>query len=97
MEVAAAAGVREVLIDVDVGMPRCGCRPEEAGPLAELARSQGLSVRGVMGYEGHLMAEPTDRAAKVAAAMSTSSPPTPRSAATWSRAAAPERGTATST
>ena len=71
IEVAAAAGVREVLIDVDVGMPRCGCRPEQAGRLAELARSAGLGVRGVMGYEGHLMAEPTDRAAKVAAAMAT--------------------------
>src|SRR5262245_12588088 len=30
IDVAARAGVREVLIDVDVGMPRCGCRPDEA-------------------------------------------------------------------
>jgi D-serine deaminase-like pyridoxal phosphate-dependent protein len=52
---AAAAGLREVLVDVDVGLPRCGCRPEEAGPLADLARAHGLVVRGVMGYEGHLM------------------------------------------
>lgn len=69
--VAAKAGVREVLIDVDVGMPRCGCRPHEAPRLAELARTQGLEVRGVMGYEGHLMAEPVDRAEKVEAAMAT--------------------------
>ncbi|MCU1355087.1 MAG: metal-activated pyridoxal enzyme [Acidimicrobiales bacterium] len=69
IEVAARAGVAEVLIDVNVGMPRCGCAPEDAGRLAELARSRGLGVRGVMGYEGHLMAEPVDRAAKVEAAM----------------------------
>jgi D-serine deaminase-like pyridoxal phosphate-dependent protein len=50
---ARAAGVREVLIDVNVGLPRCGCPPEEAGALADLARRQGLEVRGVMGYEGH--------------------------------------------
>ncbi|HEX6488785.1 MAG TPA: alanine racemase [Candidatus Dormibacteraeota bacterium] len=53
---AAAAGpVREVLVDVDVGVPRCGCPPEDAGRLAELARGAGLEVRGVMGYEGHAM------------------------------------------
>jgi len=52
---AARGGVREVLIDVDVGLPRCGCRPEEAGALADLARKQGLSVRGVMCYEGHVV------------------------------------------
>jgi D-serine deaminase-like pyridoxal phosphate-dependent protein len=28
--------------------------------LADLARSKGLEVRGVMGYEGHLMREPED-------------------------------------
>jgi D-threonine aldolase len=52
---AAAGGVSEVLIDVNVGLPRCGCAPEQAGRLAERARARGLSVRGVMGYEGHLM------------------------------------------
>lgn len=52
---AANGGVREVLIDVNVGMPRCGCPPEEAGRLADLARSVGLEVRGVMGYEGHVV------------------------------------------
>jgi D-serine deaminase-like pyridoxal phosphate-dependent protein len=55
---AAAGGVREVLIDVNVGLPRCGCAPEDAGRLADLARSKGLEVRGVMGYEGHLMVVP---------------------------------------
>jgi D-serine deaminase-like pyridoxal phosphate-dependent protein len=58
--VAAAAdgGVGEVVIDVNVGLPRCGCAPGDAGRLADLARSRGLEVRGVMGYEGHAMAIP---------------------------------------
>jgi len=55
VDAAAAGGVREVVVDVNVGLPRCGCAPAEAGALAERARSIGLSVRGVMGYEGHLM------------------------------------------
>jgi D-serine deaminase-like pyridoxal phosphate-dependent protein len=52
---AARAGVPEVMIDVNVGLPRCGCAPEEAGRLADRARSAGLIVRGVMGYEGHIV------------------------------------------
>jgi D-serine deaminase-like pyridoxal phosphate-dependent protein len=40
---------------VNVGLPRCGCAPEDAGRLAEQARSRGLEVRGVMGYEGHVV------------------------------------------
>jgi D-threonine aldolase len=55
VEAAVAGGVREVLVDVNVGLPRCGCAVEDAGRLADLARSRGLDVRGVMGYEGHLM------------------------------------------
>lgn len=51
---AAAGGVREVLVDVNVGMPRCGIPPERAGEIARAARAAGLTVRGVMGYEGHL-------------------------------------------
>jgi len=50
---AVRGGIREVLIDVNVGLPRCGCAPADAGRLADLARSRGLEVRGVMGYEGH--------------------------------------------
>ena len=50
---AAAGGVVDVLIDVNVGLPRCGCDPGEAAALAQEARSLGLEVRGVMGYEGH--------------------------------------------
>ena len=55
VERAAAAGLRNVLIDVNVGLPRCGIVPGDAGRLADRARSAGLEVRGVMGYEGHLM------------------------------------------
>lgn len=61
IDAAARGGVPEVLIDVNVGLPRCGCEPEEAGRLADLARSKGLQVRGVMGYEGHVVGLP-DRA-----------------------------------
>jgi D-serine deaminase-like pyridoxal phosphate-dependent protein len=52
---AVDGGVREVVVDVNVGLPRCGCAVDDAGRLADLARSLGLEVRGVMGYEGHLM------------------------------------------
>jgi D-serine deaminase-like pyridoxal phosphate-dependent protein len=55
IEAAVAGGVREVVIDVMVGLRRCGCAPEAAGELAKLARSRGLAVRGVMGYEGHIV------------------------------------------
>ncbi len=62
---AARAGVPEVLVDVNVGLPRCGCRPEDAGRLADRARAAGLTVRGVMGYEGHIVGL-EDRATRVA-------------------------------
>lgn len=52
---AVSAGVPEVMIDVNVGLPRCGCAPEDAGKLAGMARARGLEVRGVMGYEGHVV------------------------------------------
>ncbi len=63
---AVTGGVREVLIDVNVGLPRCGVAPDRAGALADLCRSFGLDVRGVMGYEGHLMLldDPADRLAQ---------------------------------
>jgi D-threonine aldolase len=61
---AAAGGVPEVVIDVNVGLPRCGCDPADAGRLAEMARARGLDVRGVMGYEGHIVGLP-ERAKRV--------------------------------
>ncbi len=67
---AAAGGIGEVLIDVNVGLMRCGCDPADAGRLADAARSAGLEVRGVMGYEGHLMmAGPEVKSAGVRASM----------------------------
>ena len=65
IEAAAAGGVAEVVIDVCVGLPRCGCDPDDAGRLAGLARDRGLVVRGVMGYEGHVVGL-EDRAERVA-------------------------------
>jgi len=61
IDAAAKAGLKYVLVDVNVGLRRCGCKPSDAGHLADRARAKGLVVRGVMGYEGHLMAMP-DRA-----------------------------------
>lgn len=68
---AADAGIRSCLVDVNVGLPRCGVLPERAGALADRARTAGLQVRGVMGYEGHLMmvADRDERAAAVAGSM----------------------------
>lgn len=67
---AVAGGVREVLVDVNVGMPRCGCSADDAGRIADDARAAGLEVRGVMGYEGHLMmAAAEDKAAAVEESM----------------------------
>ncbi|MCU0261403.1 MAG: alanine racemase, partial [Ilumatobacteraceae bacterium] len=63
VDAAADAGITRCLIDVNVGLPRCGVAPAGAGALADHARSRGLEVRGVMGYEGHLMMV-TDRAAQ---------------------------------
>jgi len=49
-----------VLIDLDVGMERCGVRSkEEALRLAQHAsKLRGLRLEGMMGYEGHCMLEP---------------------------------------
>jgi D-serine deaminase-like pyridoxal phosphate-dependent protein len=54
---AAAAGVSiGVVVDVNVGQGRCGVAVgEEAVALAKrAAATDGLTLRGVMGYEGHL-------------------------------------------
>lgn len=65
VDAAAANGIREVLIDVNVYMPRCGCLPADAPRLADRARAAGIEVRGVMGYEGHAVLV-TDRAERQA-------------------------------
>jgi len=51
---AVAGGVREVLVDVDVGMPRCGCDPADAGRLADEARAAGLLI-GKGGLYGNVL------------------------------------------
>ncbi len=53
---AVAGGVREVLIDVCVGLPRCGCPPDDAGRLADQARA-----RRSRGPRGHGLRGPRRR------------------------------------
>lgn len=68
---AAAAAVEiGVLIDVDVGLHRCGVgAPAEALALAALIeRSPGLRLAGLMGYEGRLRASVPAREARIAGA-----------------------------
>jgi D-serine deaminase-like pyridoxal phosphate-dependent protein len=44
-----------VLVDIDVGMHRCGVEPKNAAKLADLvSRQRGLVFKGVMGYDGHV-------------------------------------------
>jgi D-serine deaminase-like pyridoxal phosphate-dependent protein len=53
VDAAARNGIGEVLVDVNVGIPRCGVPADGAGAIADYARRRGLVVRGTMGYEGH--------------------------------------------
>ena len=73
---------------------RLRARPTPAR-LADLARSAGLEVRGVMGYEGHLMlladADQRRTADRGRAWPAAESRRTPTSAARWSPPAAPAR------
>src|SRR6185369_10831340 len=46
----------DVLVDVNIGLPRCGVSPDAARALADAVVARGLRLRGVMGYEGHAMA-----------------------------------------
>ncbi len=76
-DVAAAAQATGasvgVLIDVGVGLPRCGIAPGE--PALALAKradaTSGIVLRGVMGYEGHVVGieDRDEREAKAAKAM----------------------------
>jgi len=43
----------EVVVEVDSGQHRTGCRPEEAGQVALAASRSGLTVRGVFSFPGH--------------------------------------------
>jgi D-serine deaminase-like pyridoxal phosphate-dependent protein len=71
-EISGAAGAARVtigaLVEVDIGMGRCGVAPGE--PALALARrihgSSGLRFLGLQGYDGHLqlLADPAERRAK---------------------------------
>ena len=58
-----------VIVDVNVGMPRCGVMPGE--PVADLAKrisdTANVRLRGAMGYEGHVVGIP-DREKRAPAA-----------------------------
>jgi D-serine deaminase-like pyridoxal phosphate-dependent protein len=56
----AAGSSAGVLVDLDVGMARCGARsPEQARELARLVHAApALELRGIQAYEGHCMLEP---------------------------------------
>ena len=62
-----------VLVEVDVGMHRCGVEPGGAAlRLAqEVAECSGLHLAGLMGYEGHLVQirDPQERESKVLEAL----------------------------
>jgi len=71
---ACQAGVTiGVLVEVDVGMHRCGVQPGE--PALSLARqaveAQGLRFHGLMGYEGHavMIDDASDRREKAVASL----------------------------
>jgi D-serine deaminase-like pyridoxal phosphate-dependent protein len=71
---ATAAGVTlGVLVEVNVGMDRCGVEPgEPALALSRIVReTKGLQYRGLMGYEGHTVMIPAraDREAACLRAM----------------------------
>ena len=73
-EAAAAAGIQlRVLVEVDIGMHRCGVAPGQ--PALDLARlvaaSPGLSFEGLQGYEGHSvdLRDEAERTGKTRAAL----------------------------
>lgn len=47
-----------VVIDLNLGLNRCGVSVDESLELARAAFREGLRVRGLMGYEGHLQRLP---------------------------------------
>ena len=75
--VAAAArhagATVSVLVDLNVGQTRCGVEPGNAAVTLgrQAASAEGVALRGVMGYEGHLVSLPdrADREARTRLAM----------------------------
>jgi D-serine deaminase-like pyridoxal phosphate-dependent protein len=73
-EAATAAGVQiGVVVDVDLGMKRCGVPSTDAAiALARrVSETPGLRFDGVMGYEGHtlMIADPEDKRSAIAEAI----------------------------
>ncbi len=72
-ELAANPGTRlGAIVEVDVGMHRCGTdSPEETVALARAIDASRIEYRGMMGYEGHAVLNPdaSERKTKAAAAM----------------------------
>jgi 3-hydroxy-D-aspartate aldolase len=64
---ARADAQLEVLIELDVGMGRCGVRTQEDALIVagRVAEKENLRFRGMQGYEGHCMLEP-DREVRLA-------------------------------
>ena len=55
-QAAAADATVDVLVDVDVNLHRCGVAPDDAAALCLRAiELDGVRLRGLMGYEGHVM------------------------------------------
>ena len=70
---AQAGSTVGVLIEVDTGMGRCGLPPDPPQVVAlarQLAHTEGLRFRGLMGYEGHtvMIENPAEQRAKTEAA-----------------------------
>lgn len=59
---ADSAGVTiDLLVDIDVNLHRCGVTPEQAPALCALISDlPAVRLRGLMGYEGHVMGLPDD-------------------------------------
>ncbi|MFO7696730.1 MAG: DSD1 family PLP-dependent enzyme [Anaerolineae bacterium] len=62
-----------VLVEVDIGMNRCGAQPgmPALGLAQQVADSPNLQLAGLMGYEGHLVSivDPEERRARVLQAL----------------------------
>lgn len=67
---ADSAGVTiDLLVDIDVNLHRCGVNPEAAPALCALVSDlPGVRLRGLMGYEGHVMGLPDDEKERETAA-----------------------------
>ena len=58
-QATAAGAVIDVLVDVDVNLHRCGVAPDDAAALClRVVELDGVRLRGLMGYEGHVMGMP---------------------------------------